>query len=83
VRSPLALVAGREQGTEGGSAERRRRPARASYAASAFFEDDDFSDFFDESDDEDESLFESFLDSLFSPPSFPDRSSSRLRRFVP
>ena len=56
---------------------------RATYAASAFFEDDDLSDFFDESDDEDESLFESFFDSLFSPPSLPLRSISRLRRLVP
>jgi hypothetical protein len=61
---------------------RDQRRAETSYAASAFFEDDDFSDFFEESDDEDESLFESFLDSLFSPLSF-DRSSSRFRRFVP
>jgi hypothetical protein len=59
------------------------RGRTSGYAASAFFEDDDLSDFFDESDDEDESLFESFFDSLFSPPSLPLRSISRLRRLVP
>ena len=62
------------------SSERR---AETGYAASAFFGEEDLSDFFDESDDEGESLFESFFDSLFSPPSLPLRSISRLRRLVP
>jgi len=60
--------------------------AETAYAASDFFdEEDDESDFFESDDDEEESLFDEslLLDSLFSPPSFDDRSISRLRRFVP
>jgi hypothetical protein len=59
----------------------RRAQAETAYAASAFLEDEDFSDFFDESEDFEESA-DSF-DFDFSPPSFPDRSISRFRRFVP
>jgi hypothetical protein len=57
-----------------------KRRAETGYAASAFFEGD-FSDFFDESEEESAESLD--FDSDFSPPSLPDRSISRLRRFVP
>jgi hypothetical protein len=66
------------------AAQRSERRAETGYAASAFFEEDeDFSDFFDDSEDFEESPESFDFDSDLSPPSLPDRSISRLRRFVP
>jgi hypothetical protein len=63
-----------------------KRSAETAYAASDFFDEEELSGFF-ESDDEDfeevSAFAESFFDSPFSPPSLPERSSSRLRRLVP
>jgi hypothetical protein len=59
-----------------------KRGAETGYAASDFFAGAESffeSDFVSEDDDVEDSV----LDSFFSPPSFPDRSISRLRRFVP
>jgi hypothetical protein len=68
--SLVALLAARD--------ERRRTTG---YAASDFLAGA-LSDFFDESDF-DVSDFDESFDSFFSPPSFDDRSISRLRFFVP
>jgi hypothetical protein len=74
--SLVALLAARDA--------RGRRATETAYAASDFFDDEDESDFFESedfvSDDEDD---ESLPFEPFSPPSFADRSISRLRRFVP
>jgi hypothetical protein len=61
----------------------RRAIAETGYAASDFFAgelSDFFESDFDESDFEESDFDESDLDSAFS---LPDRSISRLRRFVP
>jgi hypothetical protein len=64
-------------------AARDERPRTTGYAASDFFAgelSDFFESDFDESDFEESDFDESDLDSAFS---LPDRSISRLRRFVP